>query len=121
MNRLANKVAVVTGGNSGIGYAAAKELSAEGAQVVITGSNEKATAMAAAELNVTGIVADQADLDSIERLVAEVKTRFNKIDVIFLNAGIANFAPFELATEDHFDRIMNINLKGVFFTLQRFL
>jgi len=121
MKRLFNKVAVVTGGNSGIGYATARELAEEGAQVIITGRNVKATESAAAELNVTGIIADQEDLNSIDRLVAEVKTRFNKIDVIFLNAGIASFAPFELASEDHFDSIMNINLKGVFFTLQRFL
>jgi len=121
MKRLFNKVAVVTGGNSGIGYATARELAEEGAQVIITGRNVNATESAAAELNVTGIIADQADLNSIDRLVAEVKTRFNKIDVIFLNAGIASFAPFELASEDHFDSIMNINLKGVFFTLQRFL
>ena len=121
MSKLNNKVAVITGGNSGIGYAAAVELAAQGASVVITGRNEEATASAAAELGVVGITSDQANLESIDLLVAEVKERFGKVDIIFLNAGTANFAPFDQASEEHFDSIINVNLKGVFFTLQRFL
>ena len=121
MKSLENRVAVVTGGNSGIGYAAAQELAQQGAKVVITGRNKQAVEKAAAELGVTGIVADQSDLDQIGRLAAEVKEKFGKIDVLFLNAGLATFSPVETATEEHYDTIMNLNVKGVYFTVQKFL
>ncbi|TGD57378.1 SDR family oxidoreductase [Flavobacterium humi] len=121
MNKLENKVAIVTGGNSGIGYAAAKELKAQGAKVIVTGRNQAALLIAEKDLGVTGIVADQADLKSIENLAAEVKTKFGTVDVIFLNAGIASFAPLESASEAHYDSIMDVNVKGVYFTLQQLL
>ncbi|MBC8034112.1 MAG: SDR family oxidoreductase [Chitinophagaceae bacterium] len=121
MSTLTNKVAVVTGGNSGIGLAAAKELAAQGAKVVITGRNEKSLAEAANEMNATGIVSDQGDLAQIDQLVEAVKLKFGKIDILFLNAGIASFSPLEHASEDHYDAIMNLNVKGVFFTAQKFL
>jgi NAD(P)-dependent dehydrogenase (short-subunit alcohol dehydrogenase family) len=89
--------------------------------VIITGRNPDATSRAAAELAVTGYTADQADMQAIDGLAVAVKKDFGKIDIIFLNAGIANFAPFEQASEKHFDEIMNINVKGVFFTLQKLL
>jgi NAD(P)-dependent dehydrogenase (short-subunit alcohol dehydrogenase family) len=89
MKNLENKVAIVTGGNSGIGYAAAADLVAKGAKVIVTGRNREALAKAEKELNVTGIVADQSDLKSIDGLVEEVKTKFGKVDILFLNAGIA--------------------------------
>ncbi|RYJ40718.1 Short-chain dehydrogenase/reductase SDR [Flavobacterium anhuiense] len=121
MKNLENKVAIVTGGNSGIGYAAAADLAAKGAKVIITGRNKEALAKAETELNVTGIVADQSDLKSIDNLVEEVKTKFGKVDILFLNAGIAAFAPVDSASEDHYDSIMNVNVKGVYFTVQKVL
>lgn len=121
MNTLSNKIAVVTGGNSGIGYAAAKQLIANGAQVIITGRNAESVNKAAAELGATGLVADQSDLAQIDRLAAQVKEQFGKIDILFLNAGAAGFAPVEQATEELFDSIIGSNLKGVFFTVQKFI
>lgn len=121
MNKLSNKIAIVTGGNSGIGYAAAKDFKENGAKVIITGRNEQATFKAAQELGVTGIVSDQSDLKSIDSLVDEVKSKFGKIDVVFLNAGLAAFAPLDQASEEHYDAIMNVNVKGVYFTLQKLL
>jgi NAD(P)-dependent dehydrogenase (short-subunit alcohol dehydrogenase family) len=121
MKNLTNKVAVVTGGNSGIGYATAKELAEEGAKVIITGRNQAAVDKAASELGVTGIVSDQSKLAQIDQLVAEVKEKFGKVDILFLNAGLASFAPVESATEEHYDQIMNANVKGVYFTVQKFL
>lgn len=116
MNNLTNKIAVVTGGNSGIGYAAAKELIAQGATVVITGRNRDAVNKAAEELGATGIVSDQSKIDQIDQLAQAVKDQFGKVDILFLNAGIAAFSPVETATEDHYDSIMNLNVKGVYFT-----
>lgn len=121
MSNLTNKVAVVTGGNSGIGYATAKELAAKGAQVIITGRNADTVSKAAGELGVTGIVSDQARLSQIDSLVAQVKAQFGKVDILFLNAGVALFSPMETATEEHYDTMMNLNVKGVYFTVQKFL
>ncbi len=121
MKNLENKVAIVTGGNSGIGFAAAEELSAQGAKVIITGRNEQSLADAESQLNVTGIRADQTDLKSLDSLVEQVSAKFGKVDILFLNAGIAAFAPVESATEEHYDSIMNANVKGVYFTVQKLL
>jgi NAD(P)-dependent dehydrogenase (short-subunit alcohol dehydrogenase family) len=121
MNTLDQKTALITGGNSGIGFATAKLFKEKGAAVIITGRNADTTSRAANELAVTGYTADQADMQAIDGLAAAVEKDFGKIDIIFLNAGIANFAPFEQASEKHFDEIMDINVKGVFFTLQKLL
>lgn len=121
MKNLEKKVALVTGGNSGIGYAAAAEFVERGAKVIITGRNKEALVKAENELNVTGIVADQGNLKSIDNLVAEVAAKYGKIDIVFLNAGVASFAPLESASEEHYDSIMNVNVKGVYFTLQKLL
>ncbi|ASU36256.1 glucose 1-dehydrogenase [Mucilaginibacter xinganensis] len=121
MKDLTNKVAVVTGGNSGIGYASAKEFVAKGAHVVITGRNKTVVDTAAQELGVTGIVSDQGKLEQIDNLVAEVKDKFGKVDILFLNAGVANFSPVETATEAHYDGMMDLNVKGVYFTVQKFI
>jgi len=121
MSRFSNKVVVVTGGNSGIGYATAQQFVKEGAKVIITGRNKAAVEKAASELGAIGFVSDQGNLQAIDKLVAEIKSRYNKVDTLFVNAGVASFAPFEAVTEEQFDSILDINFKGAFFTLQRFL
>lgn len=121
MKNLENKVAIITGGNSGIGFATAAELSAQGAKVIITGRNQESLTQAETELHVTGIRADQTDLKSIDNLVEQVSSQFGKVDIVFLNAGIAAFAPVDSASEEHYDNIMNANVKGVYFTVQKLL
>ncbi len=114
-----NKVAVVTGGNSGIGYATAQLLKEKGAIVVITGSNSENTAKAANEIGATGIVANVTKVSDIENMISETVAKHGKIDYLFVNAGIAAFAPVEHTSEDLFDNIMNVNFKGAFFTLNK--
>jgi len=121
MSDLSGKSVVVTGGNSGIGYATARKLKELGAAVMITGRNPQAVDKAATELGVLGVVADQANLRDIDRLVDRAKDEFGRVDVLFINAGVAAFAPVEHLTEEQFDTTMNVNFKGAFFTLQRFL
>ena len=121
MENLKNKIAVITGGNSGIGYATAKQLKAQGATVIITGRRTEAVANAAAELGVTGIVADQSLIADTENLVSQVKEKFGKIDILFINAGIVGTAPIEQAAEVLFDNIIDINFKGAYFTLSKFI
>ncbi|MFC3157336.1 SDR family NAD(P)-dependent oxidoreductase [Chryseobacterium arachidis] len=121
MKNLENKVAIVTGGNSGIGLATAKELAEKGAKVIVTGRNKESLVQAETELNVTAIQADQTDLKSIDSLVEQVSSQFGKVDILFLNAGIAAFAPVDSASEEHYDSIMNVNVKGVYFTIQKLL
>jgi NAD(P)-dependent dehydrogenase (short-subunit alcohol dehydrogenase family) len=121
MNSLQNKVAVVTGGTTGIGYATAKELIEQGARVVITGRSKATVDQAAKELGATGIVSDQGKLADIESLAQAVKTGFGKVDVLFLNAGVASFSSLEAASEAHYDSIMDLNVKGPYFTVQKFL
>jgi NAD(P)-dependent dehydrogenase (short-subunit alcohol dehydrogenase family) len=115
------KIAVITGGNSGIGYATAKELKASGATVLITGRRKEAIEKAAAELGVIPFVADQSVLEDTERLVAAVGAQFGKVDILFINAGIAGISAIEAATEKHFDDIVDINFKGAYFTLSKFI
>jgi NAD(P)-dependent dehydrogenase (short-subunit alcohol dehydrogenase family) len=121
MSDLSGKTAVVTGGTSGIGYATAGKLKALGAEVMITGRNPQAVDQAATELGVLGVVADQANLHDIDRLVDRAKDKFGSVDVLFINAGVAAFAPVEHLSEAQFDTTMNVNFKGAFFTLQKFL
>jgi NAD(P)-dependent dehydrogenase (short-subunit alcohol dehydrogenase family) len=121
MVNLEGKTAVVTGGNSGMGYATARKFKELGADVIITGRNRDALDKAASELGVDAILADQANLEDLEQLASQVKERFGKLDVLFINAGVAAFAPVEHMSEDKFDNIMNINFKGAFFTLQKLL
>ncbi len=121
MKDLKGKVAVITGGNSGIGYAAAKELNEKGATVIITGRRKEAVEKAAAAINVISLVADQTNLRDIDSLVSAVAREFGKIDILLINAGISQFAPIELMQETMFDDIMNVNVKGAYFTLSKFI
>jgi len=121
MKNLDKKVAVVTGGNSGIGYASAKKLIENGVEVVITGRDEERVSKAALELNAKGIVADVTDLNAIDNLVNEVKSLYGKVDILFVNAGIFIPAPVGSISENTFDDLMDINFKGAVFTTEKFL
>ncbi len=121
MSKLNGKVAVVTGGNSGIGYATAKELLEKGATVIITGRSKERVDAAAAELGVKGIVADVSQLSAIDALVEEVKRSYDGVDILFVNAGIFAPAPVGQISEDMFDEQMGINFKGAVFTVEKFL
>lgn len=121
MKNLKGKIAVITGGNSGIGYATAKKLKENGAHIIITGRRKEAIDKAADELNATAMIADQSKLNDIENLVSQVKEQFGKVDILLINAGITKFSTIEQTTESLFDEIMNVNFKGAFFTLSRFI
>ena len=123
MNTFTNKVAVITGGNSGIGLATAKELSRQGAKVVISGRDEKTLAEAAASIggDTLAVRADVSRLADLDKLFARTKERFGSIDVLFVNAGVAKFAPVEQTTEALYDENLDINFKGAFFTVQKAL
>jgi NAD(P)-dependent dehydrogenase (short-subunit alcohol dehydrogenase family) len=120
--KLAGKVAVITGGSSGIGLATAKLFVNEGAYVFITGRRQKELDQAVSEIgsNVTGVQGDVAALTDLDRLYETVKTK-KRIDVVFANAGVAEFAPMGKITEEHFDRLFKINVKGTLFTVQKAL
>src|SRR6266436_7909683 len=121
--KLAGKIAVITGGNSGIGLATAKRFVEEGAHVVITGRREKALKEAAAFIgrNVTTVAGDVSRLEDLDRLYAVVKEKHGHIDILFANAGWGEVAPLETATEAHFDQTFDVNVKGLFFTVQKAL
>ena len=120
---LAGKIAVVTGGSSGIGLATAKRFVEEGAHVVITGRREKELKEAAAFIkrNVTTVVGDVSRLEDLDRLYAVVKEKHGHIDILFANAGAGTIAPLAVATEAHFDQTFDVNVKGLFFTVQKAL
>jgi NAD(P)-dependent dehydrogenase (short-subunit alcohol dehydrogenase family) len=123
MKRLEGKVAVVTGGNSGIGLAAAKRLQEEGARVAISGRNAKTLGDAVKTIG-NGVLAVQSDvarLEDIDKLYREVSRKLGKIDISFVNAGVAKFAPLAETTESLYDENFDINTKGAFFTVQKAL
>ena len=121
--RFLGKVAVVIGGNSGIGLASAKAFAGEGARVVITGRDSDTLRAAAGEIGhgAVSFRSDIADLQQIETLFTQLRADPGRIDVLFVNAGIGAFLPIEAVTEADWDRIQDINLKGVFFTVQKAL
>ena len=123
MNKLEGKIALITGGNSGIGLATAKQFVNEGAYVFITGRREPELAAAVKEIgsNVTGVQGDVSNLGDLDRLFAQIKREKGKLDIVFANAGAATFAPLGKITEEHYDSIFNINVKGVLFTVQKAL
>lgn len=120
MQRFKDKVAVVTGGNSGMGLATAKELAANGAKVVIAGRDQKTLdeAVKAIGSESFGVKADVSNLAEIENLFSKVNAKFGKIDILFVNAGIGKFAPIEHSDEAFFDEVVNTNFKGSFFTVK---
>jgi NAD(P)-dependent dehydrogenase (short-subunit alcohol dehydrogenase family) len=123
MSTFTNQVAVITGGNNGIGLATAKELRRRGAKIVISGRDEKTLAEAAASIggDTLAVRADVSRLADLDTLFARTKERFGPIDVLFVNAGVGKFAPVEQTTEALYDEVMDINLKGAFFTVQKAL
>jgi NAD(P)-dependent dehydrogenase (short-subunit alcohol dehydrogenase family) len=118
--KLTNKTALITGGNSGIGLATARLFVAEGANVAITGRNQKTLPAAAAELGdgAVAIQADVTDIDAIEGAVAAAAERFGKLDIVFANAGIGGATPIGQTSQAAFDEIIRTNLTAVFFTVQ---
>lgn len=123
MNKLKGKTAVITGGNSGIGFATAELFLKEGARVVITGRREDAVKEAVQKLGAgaQGIVSDAGKMSDVNMLNKKISPVFSSIDILFVNAGVALFAPFEQFTEELFDANVNINFKGAFFTIQKLL
>jgi NAD(P)-dependent dehydrogenase (short-subunit alcohol dehydrogenase family) len=123
MGKLEGKIALVTGGNSGIGLATAKRFVNEGAYVFITGRREPELAAAVKEIgrNVTGVQGDVSNLGDLDRLFAQIEREKGRLDVVFANAGIAKYAPFGTITEEHYDSIFDINVKGLLFTVQKAL
>jgi len=121
--KLEGKVAVVTGGNSGIGLATAKRFVAEGAYVFITGRRQAELDGAVKEIgaNVTGVQGDVAKLADLDRLYATVRAQKGRVDVLFANAGAAELVALAEITEEHFDKIFDANVKGLLFTVQKAL
>ena len=122
-NKLEGKIAVITGGNSGIGLATAKRFVSEGAYVFISGRRQKELDLALLEIgkNVIGIQGDVSNLADLDRLYNTVKNQKGHLDILFANAGIAQFASLGEISEEHFDNIFGINVKGLLFTVQKAL
>jgi NAD(P)-dependent dehydrogenase (short-subunit alcohol dehydrogenase family) len=123
MSKLSGKIALITGGTSGIGFATAKRFVGEGAYVFITGRDQARLDEAIKKIgsNVTGIQGDVANLKDIDRLFAQIQKEKGKLDIVFANAGIAKYAPLGSIDEEHFDSIFNTNVKGLLFTVQKAL
>ena len=123
MGKLENKVAVITGGNSGIGLATAQHFVDEGAQVIITGRNQENLEKAKQQLGHQAhtLVSDAGNMNDIRQLAQQVSTIAPKIDVLFVNAGFGKFSPVEEVDEAHFNEQFNVNVKGLYFTIQQLL
>src|SRR5262249_14653960 len=121
--KLAGKIALITGGSSGIGLATAKEFVAEGAYVFITGRRQSELDPAVAEVGegVTAVQGDVANLADLDSLFATIKAQRGGLDIVFANAGTGQFAPLGSITEEHFDKQFDLNVKGVLFTVQKAL
>jgi NAD(P)-dependent dehydrogenase (short-subunit alcohol dehydrogenase family) len=123
MTRLAGKIALITGGSTGIGLATAKQFVNEDAYVFITGRREPELAQAVKEIgrNVTSVQGDVASLDDLDRLFAEIKREKGRLDIVFANAGGASLSRVGEITEEHYDGLFNANVKGLLFTVQKAL
>ena len=123
MGKLDGKIALVTGGSSGIGLAAAKQFVGEGAYVFISGRREPELASAVKEIgsNVTGVRGDVSNHADLDRLFGQIQREKGRLDVLFANAGVATLAPFGTITEEFYESIFSVNVKGLLFTVQKAL
>jgi NAD(P)-dependent dehydrogenase (short-subunit alcohol dehydrogenase family) len=123
MDKLEGKIALITGGNSGIGLATAKQFVHEGAHVFITGRRDPELAVAVEEIgrNVTGVQGDVSNLGDLDRLFVQIKQERGKLDIVFANAGMAKYAALGKITEELYDLTFDINVKGLLFTVQKAL
>jgi NAD(P)-dependent dehydrogenase (short-subunit alcohol dehydrogenase family) len=123
MGKLEGKIALITGANSGIGLATAKQFVNEGAYVFITGRRESELTAAVKEIgkNVRAVKGDVSNLGDLDRLFAQIKKEKSKLDIVFANAGVATYARFGEITEEHYESIFSINVKGLLFTVQKAL
>jgi NAD(P)-dependent dehydrogenase (short-subunit alcohol dehydrogenase family) len=123
MGKLEGKIALITGGNSGIGLATAKQFVKAGAYVFITGrcEPELAAAVQAIGRNVTAVRGDVSNLDDLDRLFARIEREKGRLDIVFANAGVAKYAPFGTITEEFYEFMFHINVKGLLFTVQKAL
>ena len=123
MSKLQGKVALITGGTTGIGFATAKLFIKEGAYVFITGRRQKELDEAVKKIgsNIAGVQGDISKLTDLDRLYETIKAKDKKVDILFANAGVAEFAALGSITEEHFDKLFNINVKGTLFTVQKIL
>lgn len=120
MGKLDGKIALITGGTTGIGLATAKLFQTEGAHVVITGTKSETVSAAQKELGpkALAVVSDTSKLSDISALIETVKSKHGHIDVLFANAGVGGFQPLDQVSESSFDKIFDINVRGLFFTIQ---
>lgn len=123
MTALQGKVALVTGGSSGLGLATAQRFAAEGSRVFVTGRRKPELDSAVAQIggNAVGFQGDIAKLDDLDRLYATIREEAGRLDVLFANAGVGGFAPIGQVSEDHFDQIFGVNVRGTLFTVQKAL
>jgi len=123
MGKLDRKLALITGGNSGIGLATTNEFVNEGAYVFITGRRDAELAAAVKKINrsITGVQGNVSSLGDLDRLVAQIKRKKGKLDIVFANAGVARYAPLGTITEEFYNSIFDINVKGLLFTVQKAL
>jgi NAD(P)-dependent dehydrogenase (short-subunit alcohol dehydrogenase family) len=122
-NKLAGKIALVTGGSSGIGLATAKRFAAEGAHVFVTGRRQEELDAAIRQIGpqATGVRSDVSKLEELDRLFAAIQEQKGRLDVVFANAGVGSLLPLGQITEEQFDKIFDINVKGIVFTVQKAL
>lgn len=123
MTKLSGKIAVITGGNSGMGLATAQLFAKEGAKVIITGRRQKELDEAVESIgaNAEGVLGDVSRLSDLDKLNDHVKAKYGRVDVIFANAGLGSLAPIDQVTEAQFDETFNVNVKGTYFTVQKLL
>jgi len=123
MSKLADKVALITGGTTGIGYATAELFQKEGARVAITGVDAGRVKAAQEKLGKDALClrSDTSKIKDIEELAAQIKERFGHVDILFANAGIGKFTPFEQVTPELYDELFNVNVRGLYFTIQKIL
>ncbi|WP_250537198.1 glucose 1-dehydrogenase [Caballeronia sp. AZ10_KS36] len=123
MTKLPGKIAVITGGNSGMGLATARLFAKEGAKVIITGRRQKELDEAVKSIGAEaeGVLGDVSRLSDLDKLHDHVKAKYGRVDIIFANAGLGSFAPIDQVTEAHFDETFNVNVKGTYFTVQKLL